>query len=146
MPSSNVYWDRVARGVCVYCSKPGVTARRCAECLAADRKYHVKRKQTLTSERSVQSVVEDYLTLNDWLWAHHPDSRKMRGTPGLPDIVAVHKVTGATLWVECKSSRGALTGAQAEWCRALTTGGQQHLLATPKTLDGVLQTIKELSG
>ena len=60
-----------------------------------------------------QQVVRT-LQFNGWLVSHHPDSRKLVGDAGLPDIVAVHPKHGV-MFAELKMEYNKLSIAQQHW-------------------------------
>jgi hypothetical protein len=99
-------------------------------------------------EAEVQAVIVDVLGLCGYLWHHETDSR--RSHAGLPDIVAVHPVSGTVLFVECKRETGRLSAAQLVWADGLrsaqaawpgTGPGLAYHLARPSNLDDVLGAV-----
>ena len=52
-----------------------------------------------------------------WLVAHHPDSRKLQGDPGLPDLVLARG--GWVIFAELKSERGRVSDDQQRWLDAI---------------------------
>ena len=96
-------------------------------------------------ESEVQKVVEDGLTVFGYLWAHHPDSRKMHGTPGLPDLTCVHPNNGTVVFIECKGSLGEMAWNQHDWAKAVDAGAAVWMLATPHTLDNVIDELRSIS-
>ncbi|MDE2986623.1 MAG: VRR-NUC domain-containing protein [Chloroflexota bacterium] len=92
-------------------------------------------------ESAVQHQITDALAVGQWVWAHHPDSRRLEGDPGLPDLIAVHRTTGRLVFVECKGTRGRLSKGQKEWLGLLKTAGVETLVVTPETVDVVARDL-----
>ena len=72
--------------------------------------------QAMTERQLCEAVIEAAQT-GGWLAQWHPDSRRMVGTPGWPDIVLVRPPE--ILAIECKSARGRVTVEQRAWLDAL---------------------------
>ena len=83
----------------------------------------------------------DALDTAGWLWHHHPDSRLDHGTPGLPDLVAVHPRTGRVVWLEVKTAKGRVAPDQEAWAAALRQGGHEHRVVRP---DGMALVVDDL--
>lgn len=103
----------------------------------------------LVAEREVQKAFCDALKLRGWLFTHHPDSRRMLGTPGMPDVVAVNPKTGEILFVECKGLAGRLSDDQKVWAAAiLGSDAAAYAYVTPKNCEKMVDVIlgcKQLS-
>ena len=78
---------------------------------ASDRKLYL-------TEAQLQEMIIARARALSWLVYHTYDSR--RSTAGFPDLVLARK--GHVIFVEVKSEKGRLTGAQAEWLRVLGIG------------------------
>ena len=89
------------------------------------------------NEQDVMSALGEALTRGGWLWSHHPDSRRLRGSPGQPDIVAVHPKTGCIRMIEAKGEGGKLSEAQQDWAAALgkNYSDQIYMLVKPHSLE-----------
>ena len=91
------------------------------------------------SEHCVQEAIIGALDYGCWLWFHCTDSRHSRGTPGLPDLICVHRKTGRSMWIEVKKWNGRLTPRQEEWRESLLTGGHDHrVVQGPADLDDLV--------
>ena len=53
-----------------------------------------QRIEAAAPETAVLDAVLDAARLGGWLAAHHTDSRRMKGDPGLPDVVLAHPRRG----------------------------------------------------
>lgn len=69
------------------------------------------------SETTFRGAVCDLLTARNWRWSYIPDSRKVQGHAGIPDIIAVRGER--LLFIELKTERGRLSPAQQVWHKAL---------------------------
>lgn len=69
------------------------------------------------TEEDLQGSVEDMLTTLRYLWFHDEDAR--RDQAGLPDLIAVHPLTGFLIMVELKKEKGTVRVKQAKWLAAL---------------------------
>jgi hypothetical protein len=74
----------------------------------------------MTEEELLQGITEA-LTLAGWRWSHHrrSDLGIAQGSPGLPDIIAVHPSRGLVLAWELKAEGGRVTGDQVAWIAGL---------------------------
>ena len=92
------------------------------------------------NEADRQGSIEAALRLAGYLWCHFRPAwsekgyrTALSGTPGFPDIVAVHPSRhDSPLFVEVKADRGTRTGAQVMWAEALIRGGADYWLADSK--------------
>ena len=73
------------------------------------------------SERLLQDAVLEAAALGGWLAFHPYDSR--RSAPGWPDLALCHPRTGRLMFLELKTAKGRLTGAQKRWLDVL---GRRH--------------------
>ncbi len=104
------------------------------------------------SEADLQHQVEQFLTLQGWLW-FHDRATNMPGAhlnpAGFPDIVAVHPRTGHVIFVELKTEKGRLTVPQLAWANALRSAHSDHshryLLVRPSLLDLFIKSVTELA-
>ena len=75
------------------------------------------------SEASWATVVEQWATLQGWVWFHVPDSRRMRA--GLPDYVMVRASRGTgpgrLLFAEIKAPGGRVRSEQMAVLSLLST-------------------------
>lgn len=65
-----------------------------------------------------------------WLAAHHPDSRRLVGDAGLPDLVLAKPGHDPWLW-ELKTDAGRVSRKQRDWVYAI---GPRALVVRPKDL------------
>jgi len=92
----------------------------------------------LDKEDPFQKRVEQYLAHTGWLVFHDRATNHAHLNPsGFPDICAVHKGTGAVVFLELKSSVGTLSESQQEWRSALLThdGPTTHHYAVARPCD-----------
>jgi hypothetical protein len=91
-------------------------------------------------ESDVQATLTEALEAFGYLWHHETDSR--RSNAGLPDIIAVHYVTGALGFIECKTEVGRLRADQVAWRDALRrVQGISYSVARPSTLDAIVERL-----
>lgn len=69
------------------------------------------------TEADYTRTVVDALQHLGWLAAHHPDSRKLVGSAGMPDIVAVRQ--GRLAFIELKVKGGRTSAEQVRWAKEL---------------------------
>jgi hypothetical protein len=96
------------------------------------------------TEDELLSGLLDAAFLGGWL-VHHirrSDLALTMGTPGFPDILAVHPKRGV-LVIECKSERGRMEPGQSEWLDAFTDAGVKARVVRPEDYD---QTWRHLVG
>lgn len=89
------------------------------------------------SERDLQDAVIKLAKLLGFLSYHTYDSRK--STKGFPDLVLVHKWSGALLFIELKSATGRVTDEQDEWLRALAVRGVAFVWRPEHLTDGSIE-------
>lgn len=77
------------------------------------------------SEAAFQQQVTDYATLCGWRWTHTPDSRRVQGTPGFPDLVLARGFT--LIFAELKTERGRVRPEQTNWINALRWAHGKHV-------------------
>ena len=68
-------------------------------------------------EDEFQEQIIEVAQLCGWMVAHHPDSRRMKGNAGLPDLILAKE--GRVVFAELKSSTGTVSDAQQGWLDAL---------------------------
>jgi hypothetical protein len=85
------------------------------------------------------------LTAGGWYWTHvrRSDRALVMGSPGVPDIIAVHPARGLTMVLECKSAGGRFRFGQWDWINAFRAVGIDARTVTP---DGYDALIVELVG
>lgn len=81
--------------------------------------------------------ITDALNVGGWLWYHvrRSDLSGQMGTPGLPDIIAVHPTREAAIAWELKAERGRYMPGQVEWLDAFGLAGVDARTVTPSTYD-----------
>ncbi len=84
------------------------------------------------SEAQLLASVRAIATLYGYLSYHTHNSK--HSPSGFPDLVLVHKTTGALLYRELKSEKGKTTPAQEEWLAALANAGQDTGVWRPSDL------------
>ena len=89
-----------------------------------------ERIDAATPEQAVLEAVMEAARFGGWLACHHPDSRRMAGDPGLPDVVLAHPRRGV-LFVECKARSGRLRAGQARWRTVLEAAGAAVVAVRP---------------
>lgn len=95
------------------------------------RRTRAKRRVEPTEAQFTRAVVT-LLQLRGWRVAHHPDSRKLVGDKGLPDILAVHGRRGRLLALELKVGSREPTEAQSRWMADLAQAGAVCAVLRPK--------------
>lgn len=77
------------------------------------------------------------LTAGGWLWHHvrRSDRALTMGTPGFPDIVAVHPDRKLVFVAELKADVGRLEPGQAEWLEGFMGTGVDVRLVRPSGYD-----------
>lgn len=96
-----------------------------------------ERVEASLPESDVLEAVLEAAQIGGWLAAHHPDSRMLKGCPGLPDIVLAHPERGV-LWAEVKTRRGRMTGEQTRWAATLMAAGAEWRLVRPADLQEMI--------
>ena len=82
------------------------------------------------SEAQVRSTIMEDAHWKGWLVSYNPDSRKVKGDPGVPDLILARR--GKIIAVELKSYAGRVRLGQRDWIDAL---GENVYLVKPATLD-----------
>jgi hypothetical protein len=84
--------------------------------------------------------VTDALTVGGWLWSHQrrSDLAITQGTPGIPDLFAVHHELGRFLALELKSDHGEPTRDQTRWLVALSRANVDTRLVYPDQYDPLI--------
>lgn len=98
------------------------TAIRIAHPIHVRRPHGEPRKARTHPEDDFRRRVEKQLTAHGWLWCHFPDSRRVEGTPGIPDDLAVRG--DRILFIEYKAPGGKLRKHQIDWLFALLASGR----------------------
>ena len=82
------------------------------------------------------------LTLGGWTWTHsrRSDQALTMGTPGVPDIIAVHPKRGM-LVLELKSERGTFRPGQQEWLATLAHVGVDARVIRPADYDALIREV-----
>lgn len=77
------------------------------------------------TEAELLEGVTDALTVGGWIWTHtrRSDLATIQGTPGVPDIFAVHPDRRVFMALELKSDHGQPTRDQSRWLAALAQAG-----------------------
>lgn len=81
--------------------------------MATQRRYRSEREVREGSEADWQQRVIDYAMLNGWALSHHPDSRRVVGQRGLPDLLLCRR--GRLIFAELKTEHGRLSVDQTFW-------------------------------
>lgn len=106
------------------------------------------------TEADYTRTVVDALQHLGWLAAHHPDSRKLVGSAGMPDIVAVRH--GRLAFIELKVKGGRTSAEQVRWAKELDDviingreiyAGQgsnvsYHFVRCPEGIDALLKVLR----
>lgn len=91
-------------------------------------------------EADYTRTMVDALIAIGWLACHHPDSRKLVGKPGLPDIIAAR--AGRLVFIEMKLRNGRRSNAQDYWRVQLTQAGAEYFYCiAPDDMDEVLKAM-----
>ena len=95
------------------------------------------RKPALFSEAEFTRSVVERVNLYGGLAMHHPDSRRLVGDAGAPDLIIVIEIDGreTVLYRELKLADGRTSKAQKEWGRRLTAAGQDWAVWRPEDMD-----------
>lgn len=102
-----------------------------------------------TTEDEMLAGLTDALTLAGWLWTHarRSDLALMMGSPGLPDIIAVHPTRRLILAWELKGPHGQPTGDQVAWIAALAPHPTVDArVIWPAQYDAALRVIFDFDG
>ena len=83
------------------------------------------------------------LTVGGWLWTHtrRPDLGLTMGTPGVPDIIAVHPQRRRVLALELKALRGRFRPGQEGWLVALREAGVDARVVRPEDYDALVDEL-----
>ena len=87
-----------------------------------------------------QELLEDCIAqaeLNDILWVHIPDSRRVPSSRGMPDLFLIGKY--ACMWRELKTEHADLSTHQNMWKWKLLAAGQDFDIWRPSDRDGRIQ-------
>jgi len=77
-----------------------------------------------TPENAVKAAVKEWLSYHGW--SHWWHLAGMGAYPGLPDIEAIKD--GRTVYIECKSPQGSLSGAQEAFKAMIERQGGTYLV------------------
>lgn len=77
------------------------------------------------------------LNAGGWLWHHvrRSDLALTMGTPGFPDIVAVHPERGEIFVAELKAEKGRAEPGQPEWIDGFVQAGIRAVFLRPAAYD-----------
>ena len=92
-----------------------------------------QRLESAAAESEVLEAVIDAAVIGGWLVCHHPDSRRMLGHPGFPDLVLAHPTRGL-IFVEAKTRAGRLRAGQLRWRSVLEGAGADVRTVRPGDL------------
>lgn len=92
------------------------------------------------TEDELLAGVTDALTVGGWLWTHgrRSDLAQLMGTPGVPDLLAVHHDRAAFLALELKADHGQPTRDQQAWLVALSRAHVDTRLVYPHDYDALI--------
>ena len=93
-----------------------------------------ERLDAATPEHAVVEALIAAARLGGWLVSHHPDSRKLLGDPGIPDLTLAHPPRGV-LFIEAKTRAGRLRAGQIRWRTVLEGAGAAVAVVRPGALD-----------
>lgn len=101
-------------------------------------------------EDHLERALIDYLKATGWL-VHKDRAVNLPGAhvnePGYPDITAVHRGTGAVVFIECKSAIGKLSPEQEVWREALLAdddGTHNYAVVRPADWDQIIAALDRL--
>lgn len=97
------------------------------------------RARTAALEADHTRTMIDALTALGWKCCWHPDSRRLVGHPGIPDITAVR--AGRLVFIEMKMPNGRRHASQEAWRVQLVQAGAEHFYCTPDDMDEVLKAM-----
>ena len=90
-------------------------------------------------EKHLLANIIEVAQMSGWL-AFHPVEAQVRpgvwatnqqGNRGFPDLVLTHPERHETLFIECKSETGSLSGYQLQWKHSLENSGCEWWLVRP---------------
>ena len=92
------------------------------------------------TEDELLEGITDTLTMGGWLWTHarRSDLAITQGTPGIPDLFAVHPGRRAFVALELKSNHGQPTADQSLWLTALARAHIDTRLVYPADYDALI--------
>jgi hypothetical protein len=108
-------------------------------------------------EKVLQTKVEEYATLNGWLFLHINDSRipvRKGGrtvwvgdedTSGFPDLLLLHPRRGLLVVRELKKCDGRVTAKQKQWLDAFVAAGVDAGVWRPSNLPDIEATLGRLT-
>ena len=90
------------------------------------------------SEKDFQRAVVQLAELHSWRWQHLPDSRRIQGNPGFPDLFLAKG--GKLLLIELKVGYNTLETAQELWRNDIeprvANATHEYHLWYPKDMEG----------
>ena len=91
-------------------------------------------------EEELLEGVTDALTVGGWRWTHarRSDLALLQGTPGVPDLFAVHHELARFLALEIKAEHGSPTFDQTAWLVALSRAHVDARLVYPADYDALI--------
>ena len=90
------------------------------------------------TERELRLAIVTAASYNDWLWSYNPDSRRVQGDPGLPDLILARG--GVTLAIELKTNAGRFRDGQRRWAEAM--GADLYAAVRADDLDRILRRLR----
>jgi hypothetical protein len=100
--------------------------------------------EAINSEAHLQAKIIELCKQLGLLVYSIPDSRRMEGSPGFPDLVIASVDGSGVLFVELKDQAGRLSEKQTIWKWALKASGEAWRLWRPSdwpTIQGELRSI-----
>jgi hypothetical protein len=95
----------------------------------------------MTEDELLQGVT-DALSAGGWYWHHvrRADRAVTMGTPGFPDVLAVHPDRRLLIAIECKAEGGRFRPGQWDWIRAFAQVGERvdGRVVTPESYDDLI--------
>lgn len=81
---------------------------------------HAPRPGSGMTEDELLDGITGALTAGGWMWRHErrSDLAQQMGTPGWPDIFAIHEERGLVWIAELKAEKGRMEPGQSEWIAA----------------------------
>lgn len=92
------------------------------------------------TEDELLEGVADALTVGGWIWSHsrRSDLAVIQGTPGIPDIIAVHPERARFVALELKADHGEPTRDQTRWLVAMERARVDVRLVYPEDYDALV--------
>lgn len=96
-------------------------------------------RPAVESEASFRTWVCDLATVRGWRWCYFPDSRRLEGVSGIPDLILVRGTR--LLFVELKTDVGRVRPGQREWLADLAGTGAETHLWRPRDREAILTAL-----